>query len=83
MKIAISIPDALFEAAETLAGRLGVTRSELYRRALAHYLRQSGHKAVTAALDAVYGEDQDEGGLDPAVDWLQGVALLKDDAREW
>src|SRR5688572_2300207 len=34
MKTAISLPDALFEAAELLAGRLGVSRSRLYANAL-------------------------------------------------
>jgi len=39
MKIAISIPDPLFEEAEALAGRLSLSRSALYRRALEAYLR--------------------------------------------
>ena len=38
MKTAISIPDETFEAAETLAGRLGLSRSELYATAVAEYL---------------------------------------------
>jgi len=38
MKIAISIPDPIFQAAEGLAHRLGISRSELYAEALAEYM---------------------------------------------
>ena len=34
MKTAISIPDPVFRSAERLAARLGLSRSELYCRAL-------------------------------------------------
>ena len=38
MKTAISLPDDLFKSADALAGRLGVSRSQLYQEALAEYL---------------------------------------------
>jgi len=38
MKTAISIPDPLFDAAEDVADRLGVSRSQLYAKALAEYV---------------------------------------------
>jgi metal-responsive CopG/Arc/MetJ family transcriptional regulator len=38
MKTAISIPDLLFDEAEKLAQRLGMSRSELYAKALAAYI---------------------------------------------
>ena len=38
MKVALSIPDELFESAETLGRRLGVSRSRLYATALADYV---------------------------------------------
>lgn len=41
MKIAISIPDALFEDGEVLAAQLQTSRSDLYARALAAFL--GGH----------------------------------------
>ena len=34
MKVSISVPDSLFDEAEELSERLGVTRSGLYRRAI-------------------------------------------------
>ena len=39
MKTAISLPDELFAAAEKLAERLGVSRSQLYATALAEHYR--------------------------------------------
>lgn len=79
MKTAISIPDNLFEAAEKLAGRLGVSRSELYRRAVARYLEQQGGDVVREALDRVYAKKSNR-DLDPLIK-AAGEATLTDD--EW
>jgi metal-responsive CopG/Arc/MetJ family transcriptional regulator len=56
MKTAVSIPDPLFEAADNLADRLGISRSELYARALARELASESDEAIVARLDAVYGD---------------------------
>lgn len=56
MKTAVSIPDPLFEAADELARRLGISRSELYARALQHELASESDESVSARLDAVYGD---------------------------
>lgn len=53
MKTAISIPDDIFEEAERLARRLGKSRSELYRDALAEYVARRDPGAVTEAIDRV------------------------------
>ncbi|WP_293064467.1 MULTISPECIES: CopG family transcriptional regulator [unclassified Moorena] len=52
MKTAISLPDSVFEEAEALAQQMGLSRSELYLKALKAYLKrynrnqnQSPHKA--------------------------------------
>jgi metal-responsive CopG/Arc/MetJ family transcriptional regulator len=42
MKTAISVPDSVFEAAEQLAHRLGLSRSELYAKAVEEFI--SAHK---------------------------------------
>ena len=58
MKVAISIPDPVFAAAEQLAKELRVPRSQLYADAVAQYLERRGAAAVTAKLNAVYaGQD--------------------------
>ena len=56
MKTAVSIPDDLFRRADALATRLGKSRSELYREALADYIERRDPQAVTAALNAVADE---------------------------
>jgi len=78
MKIAISIPDELFGAAERMARRLGLSRSELYQRALAKYLEGLDDDAVTERLDRIYG-DQQSGALDPALEAMQRGSIARED----
>lgn len=56
MKTAISIPDDLFRRADELADRLGKSRSELYREALADYVARRDIGAVTSALNEIADE---------------------------
>jgi len=56
MKTAVSIPDELFRQADALANRLGKSRSEVYREALADYVARRQQGAVTRALDAIADE---------------------------
>ncbi len=77
MKTAISIPNELFESAEGFARRLGMTRSELYAKALRDYLREHEGEGITERLDEVYGAEE-RGSLDPVVARLQGQSLPED-----
>ncbi len=54
MKTAISIPDRVFNQADRLAKRLGLTRSELYARAVERFVGEHSDSEVTAALNNVY-----------------------------
>ena len=56
MKTAVSIPDDLFEAADELAARLEISRSELYAQALRAHVSALHARYVTAKLDAAYRE---------------------------
>ena len=56
MKTAISLPDDLFEAADELAERTELSRSELYARALREYLERHDPDQVTARLDLLAAE---------------------------
>lgn len=76
MKTAISIPDGIFDAADALAERLGLSRSELYARAVAEFLERQRREDVTARLNEVYA-DGDE-GLDPVLERLQRGSLRED-----
>jgi len=73
MKTAISIPDGLFEAAEELAKRLGITRSELYQRAVHRYVEQHSDDEITEALNRVY--DGVDSSLDPVMAAIQAASL--------
>jgi metal-responsive CopG/Arc/MetJ family transcriptional regulator len=77
MKIAISVPDDVFEAGEHLARQLGVSRSQLYSNALAQYLTARGATEVTARLNAVYSAHSAD--LDPALQRAQ-LKTLADEA---
>ena len=51
MKIALSIPDELFDSAETLSKRLGLSRSRLYATALEDFVAKHQAKKVTERLN--------------------------------
>lgn len=57
MKTAISLPDPLFQAAEQFAEEKGLSRSELYARAIQFYLKTYRYQGVTATLDQLYAEE--------------------------
>jgi len=78
MKTAISIPDEIFVAAEGLAERLGMSRSQLYSSAIAQYVAAYRSKGVTALLNAVYETDVAE--LDPTILALQNSSIP---TEEW
>ena len=78
MKTAISVPDALFESADALAERLGVSRSRLYQSALAEYLAKHQARKVSERLDAVYAKRSSR--LDPRLAKMQARSLRRD---EW
>lgn len=77
MKTAVSIPDGVFRKAESVAKRLGLSRSELYARALDSFIRKWDAQEVRAALDAVY--ETDSSRLDPVLARLQAQALPRED----
>lgn len=73
MKTAISVPDHVFQAADRLAARLGMSRSELYARAVARFLDEHREERVTDALNAVYAGADSQ--LDAALEELQRASL--------
>lgn len=60
MKVALSIPDDLFQSAETLGKRLGLSRSRLYATALADYLAKHRGRKTTERLNAVYADEPEK-----------------------
>lgn len=76
MKTAISLPDALFKSGDSLAKRLGVSRSELYARALADFVAKHRANQATQRLNAVYADQ--ESRLDAAVVAAQSRVLPRE-----
>lgn len=76
MKTAISLPDDLFRSGDTLAKRLGVSRSELYARALAEFVAKHKADQITQRLNSVYASE--ESRLAPALTKAQLRAVARD-----
>ena len=77
MKTAISIPDTVFRSAEHLADRLGVSRSELYSKAVAELVEKHRTDLVTERLNVIYGTGVEESSLDQEIASLQYRSLAR------
>jgi metal-responsive CopG/Arc/MetJ family transcriptional regulator len=65
MKIAVSVPQDVFERAERLARREGRSRSDVYSAAVREYVARHAPDEIVDALDRVVAEVGTE--LDPFV----------------
>lgn len=77
MKTAISLPDPVFEEAESLAKQLGISRSELYTKALKAYLQKHNHNQILNKLNEVYSQESSE--ADPILTKMQFMSLPSED----
>lgn len=80
MKTAVSVPDPVFRAAEQLARRLRVSRSQLYSEALQSYVAEHERQGVTERLNEVYGSSSVKSELDPVLAELQSRLLQSTDS---
>jgi len=78
MKIAVSIPDEVFEDAEYLAHRQGKSRSKLYADAIAEYVGVYSTESITEQLNSVYGIE--DSTLDSPLEMAQFQSL---DEENW
>ena len=76
MKVAISLPDPLFRAAEALAATLRKSRSQLYAEALAGYVGSHAGHNITQRLNEVYATEPSR--LDPAWNHVQARVLNRE-----
>jgi hypothetical protein len=83
MKTAISLPDTLFKEAERVAARLGLSRSELYARAITRFVREQSGDAITEAINRVVQKLPP--ALDPVLARLQASSLGTDEGgfEDW
>jgi metal-responsive CopG/Arc/MetJ family transcriptional regulator len=65
MKVAVSIPDKIFEQADHLTSHMKTSRSHLYSRALEEFVARHAPDSITEAMDRVceklYPEQNDFG----------------------
>ena len=76
MKVAVSIPDPIFEAAERLAKQRQVPRSQLFADALEEYVNRHGAEAITAKLNEVYASE--DSSVDPALMKAQLAVITRE-----
>jgi len=72
---AVVLPIPLFEEGEKLASHFGISRSELYSKAISSYISEYQKQKTIEALDRIYGEEENE--LDSEIIELQKQSLPK------
>lgn len=77
MKTPISIPDAVFQAAEAMAQRLGLSRDELYTQAIQAFIATHANPSVTDSLNQIY--KQQPSTLEHTIAQLQMASLPRED----
>jgi len=60
VKTAISLDESLFREAEEWAGKLGVSRSQLFARAVEEYVRRRENEELLARLNEAHADGLDE-----------------------
>jgi metal-responsive CopG/Arc/MetJ family transcriptional regulator len=78
METAISIPSDLFQQAEELAQQIGLTRDELYTRALRRLLKAYQDTELTRQLNEIY--EHEDSSIDPILMQMQLMSL---EPEEW
>jgi hypothetical protein len=73
MKVAISLPDEIYDSAEALGKRLKLSRSRLYAVALAEFVAKHRGRKVTEQLNRVYATE--DSGMDPNLSRAQAKTV--------
>lgn len=80
MKTAISIPDQIFQQAKFLANELGMSRSELYSKAIEEFIREREEGMITEKLNGIYSLQNNS--LDDVLNEIQ-LESIKTSNDEW
>jgi len=56
MKTAISLPDTLYEDAEKTAKSMGISRSQLFAKALEEFLNHHKKESITEKYNEIYSQ---------------------------
>ncbi len=79
MKTAISISDETFHEAEEIAKEMGISRSELYTKALQKFLKDKRGQKLTDELNAFYANEDNR---DAGFERMQLLSLKVEDKHE-
>ena len=60
VKTAVSLDETLFREAEEWAGKLGVSRSQLFARAVGEYVRRRENEELLARLNEAHADGLDD-----------------------
>ncbi len=60
VKTAVSIEESLFKEAETWAAKMGISRSQLFARAVADFVRQRENEELLEQLNAAHADGPNE-----------------------
>ncbi len=80
MKTAILIPDQIFQQAEFLANELGMSRNELYSKAIEEFIREREEGMITEKLNGIYSLQNNS--LDDVLNEIQ-LESIKTSNDEW
>ena len=80
MKTAILIPDQIFQQAEFLANELGMSRNELYSKAIEEFIREREEGMITEKLNGIYSLQNNR--LDDVLKEIQ-LESIKTSNDEW
>ncbi len=80
MKTAVSIPNPVFDAAERISRRLGLSRSRFYTMAIEDLVKRKRSRGVKEALDEIYGKLDSR--LDRVLAAMQRLSLAAED-KDW
>jgi hypothetical protein len=69
----------MFAAANRMARRLGISRSQLFQRAVQQYLGDQRQAGLTEALDRVYGAEPAASRLSPLLRKMELASLPRED----
>ncbi len=78
MKTAVSIRDDIFKAADHTASVMGISRSELYSKAVEEFVSRHSSEHVTKTLNSVYDAVESESAPDSLLGGLQFLSAPTD-----
>ena len=84
VKTAISLDESLFKEAEEWAGKLRISRSQLFARAVEEYVRRCENEELLRRLNEAHADgldDEEKEHLERM--WVDHARLLEETGNEW